>query len=33
VSEAEESLLLKFVTRTCLVKILQAGEDSACSDL
>jgi hypothetical protein len=31
--EAEESPLLKSVTRKRLVKTLQAGEDLACSDL
>jgi hypothetical protein len=33
VDEAEESPLLKFVTRKRLVKTLQTGEDLACCDL
>jgi hypothetical protein len=31
--QAEESPLLKSVTRKCLLETLQAGEDLACSDL
>jgi hypothetical protein len=31
--EAEESPLLKSITRKCLVKTLQAGEGLVCSDL
>jgi hypothetical protein len=33
VQEAEESSLLEAVAREQLLKILQAGEDLACSDL
>jgi hypothetical protein len=32
-TEAKESLLLKAVTKQCLVKTVQAREDFMCSDL
>jgi hypothetical protein len=32
-TEAEESPLLRVVTKQCLVKTLQDGEDLACSNL